>query len=59
VIRTVQQEAQLVPRLVILPQQVLEQVQAPVLQQALEQVQVQALPPLQELQQPLLRCNTS
>jgi hypothetical protein len=55
----VQQEAQLVPRLVILPQQVLEQVQALVLQQVLEQVQALVLLPLQELQQPLLRCNTS
>jgi hypothetical protein len=55
----VQQEAQLVPRLVILPQRVLEQVQALVLQQVLEQVQALVLLPLQELQQPLLRCNTS
>jgi hypothetical protein len=55
----VQQVAQQVPRLVILPQQALVQVR--VQQQVLVQVLVQAQvpPPLQELQQPLLRCSTS
>jgi hypothetical protein len=51
----VQQVAQQVPRLVILPQQVL----VLVLVQVLVQVLVLVPLPLQELQQPLLRCSTS